>query len=872
MVGTWLSALVAAVTRRAPVVLGAIAVLVIVGAAFALRLTPSAATDTLVGRGTSEYEATQRYHQKFGDDAVIILEKGPLPKLVLTSDILRSIYLEGCISGNVPKGKKPLGPPNGPCAKLARDKPVKIVFGPGTFINEAVGKISDEFVSQEQQTQRDARRVANAARKLALARGMSPAAADKLAQQAAQLREVQFTRDVVSLALKYGITSAPTLNNTQFVSRLVFANTGAPGTPKAKFAYLFPTRNSALIQVRLKPTLTDAQRARAIDEIRAAVKLPKAQMRNGGTYVVTGAPVVVHDLTGRITRSIKLLLLAALLVMAGTLAVMFRARARLLPLVIALAAAAVTFGGLSAAGASLTMASIAVLPVLLGLAVDYAIQFQSRVTEAGEDLGRAARLGGPTLLTAGAATAAGFLALALSPVPMVRGFGLLLVLGVAIAFAATFTAGAALLSLTRGRRAPAPLRATGHALEPAWHGAGELLTETRPARAVRRVGGGVGRAALRAATEHPGRVVAIGLVAAAAGWALDTQTKVESDIQKLVPQDLRALRDLRALEDSTGVGGEIDVVIDSDKLTDPSTVAWMTRYQRGLLRRYGYTPSRGCGKAQLCPAFSLPDLFAGGGAQSRSDIEALLDAIPPYFSQGVITPDRKTAALAFGIRLMPLDEQQRVIDTMRSELHPPPGVHAELAGLPVLAAEANARIASSWRRALQLLAGLLAVALVLLIALRKPRRALVPLVPIALATGWSALVLFATRIPLNPMSVTLGALVIAISTEFSVLLSERFRQERAAGLGPGDALARTYASTGRAVMASATTAIAGFAILVVSDIRMLRDFGIVTVIDLTVSLLGVLVVLPATLMLEERGLRLPRLALPRRVSFGRARP
>ena len=78
-----------------------------------------------------------------------------------------------------------------------------------------------------------------------------------------------------------------------------------------------------------------------------------------------------------------------------------------------------------------------------------------------------------------------------------------------------------------------------------------------------------------------------------------------------------------------------------------------------------------------------------------------------------------------------------------------------------------------------------------------------PLVPIALATGWSALVLFAAcGVPLNPMSVTLGALVIAISTEFSVLLSERYRQERAAGLGPDGALERTYRSTGAAVLAS----------------------------------------------------------------------
>jgi hypothetical protein len=36
---------------------------------------------------------------------------------------------------------------------------------------------------------------------------------------------------------------------------------------------------------------------------------------------------------------------------------------------------------------------------------------------------------------------------------------------------------------------------------------------------------------------------------------------------------------------------------------------------------------------------------------------------------------------------------------------------------------------------------------------------------------------------------------------------------------------------------------------VLSDIRMLRDFGFVTLIDLSVSLAGVLVALPASLML-----------------------
>ncbi len=226
--------------------------------------------------------------------------------------------------------------------------------------------------------------------------------------------------------------------------------------------------------------------------------------------------------------------------------------------------------------------------------------------------------------------------------------------------------------------------------------------------------------------------------------------------------------------------------------------------------------------------------------------------MPPYFSQAVITPDHREATLAFGIRLMPLSRQQRVIDYMRAQLHPPAGVSAELAGLPVLAAQADASLSSSGRRMLMLLAGLVAVGLVLLAVLRTVRRALVPLVPIALATGWSSLILFATRIPLNPMSATLGALVIAISTEFSVLLSERFRAERRAGLSPAEALARTYRFTGSAVLASGITAIAGFGVLALSSITMLRDFGLVTLVDLTVSLGGVLLVLPSVLALSER--------------------
>jgi uncharacterized protein len=870
-----LRAVMGAAARR-PLVVGlAVGALAIAGGIAALRLAPTAATDTLVGKGSSSFAATDRLHQRFGDEAVYVLVREPVTQLALTSDINRVLGLEGCISGNAPKGRVPPGGSSGPCARLARTKPVKVVFGPGTFLNEAVGQIQDQFVAESGAKAAQAERAAKAARALARSQHKSPAQVRTLGEQAKQLVYAEFTRNVLSLALKYGITSTPQLNDPQFVSKIVFDDTKGPGVPKGRFAYIFPNKDSALIQVRFRPGLSEEQRDRAIALVREAVAMPDWKLPNGkGTYVVTGAPVVVSDLTRSISDSLIALLIAALAVMAVTLALVFRARLRLLPLVVALAAAALTFGALSVVGASLTMASIAVLPVLIGLAVDYAIQLQSRVQEeqraGGEAAGvagagalraavdRTAARGAPTVVTAAAATAAGFLVLVLSPVPMVRGFGLLLVAGIVLALGCALTLGvAAMAAAARPRATPASVRGAAELLGPTIRGARQLLLANRAALAVRRGGTATGRGALNLATKHPGRVLAAAVVVAIAGWALETQTRVESDLTKLVPQN-GAIHDLQALQRSTDVGGEIDVVVSGASVADPAVVRWMTRYQSSVLKRFGYSDKRGCGKAELCPAFSLPDLFSGGQSATKKEIDGLLDAVPSYFSQGVITRDRRTATLAFGIRLMPLDRQDDVIQGMRDALHPPAGIDAELAGLPVLAAEANAAVSSPWRRLATLVAGLAAVALVLLAAFRAWRRALVPLLPIALATGWSALVLFATRIPLNPMSVVLGALVIAISTEFSVLLAERYRGERAAGHAPSEALQRTYRSTGAAVLASGTTAIAGFAVLVVSDIKMLRDFGFVTVVDLTVALLGVMIVLPAVLVLAERGrLRVP---------------
>src|SRR4051812_29042269 len=616
--------------RRPLAVLGVVGLLALGGAALALRLEPSADPSTLVNRSSGTYEETQQFKKTFGDEAVVVLVKGDLQRTVLTSDLGRLLKLEGCLSGNVPERGLAQLPPV--CREIAKLKPAKVVYGPGTFINTAAGQISDEFLKRQAATRQQAALAAEAASKQAAKRGASKAGQRRAAKAASDGVAQQFQQQVLQLALRYGLTSIPSIASADFVSSLVFDNgAGQVGQPKAKFAFLFPSKRAALIQVRMRPDLTNSERRRAIDQIRTATGEQLFKPRNGARYVVTGVPVVTEGLATAVQHSIFVLLGAALLVMAATLALVFRTRLRLLPLALALAAAAMTFGALSLAGANLTMASIAVLPVLIGLAVDYAIQFQARFDEARErrpgeppeeSAVAAATLGGPTIATAGLATAAAFLVLLLSPIPMVRSFGLMLVLGIVLALACALTAGFAALVRFSGR--PGRPADVPPAL-PRLRAALARVPRSRPGvwlgerwGAVRKVVADRSWRALHYSLERPRKVLAIALALAVVGWAADTQTTVVSNIEQLVPQNLKALKDARQLQDETGVSGEIDVTVRAHDITDPKVIGWMTGFEAGVLKAHGYKAGKHCDQKtnapELCPALSLPDLFSSGAS------------------------------------------------------------------------------------------------------------------------------------------------------------------------------------------------------------------------------------------------------------------
>jgi predicted RND superfamily exporter protein len=136
----------------------------------------------------------------------------------------------------------------------------------------------------------------------------------------------------------------------------------------------------------------------------------------------------------------------------------------------------------------------------------------------------------------------------------------------------------------------------------------------------------------------------------------------------------------------------------------------------------------------------------------------------------------------------------------------------------------------------------------------------VPLVPAALATGWTALVIWVLGVPLNPVSAGLGAILVAIGSGLATLLHARYVAARTAGNAPTASLEEVWRTARMDVTVPVLVLASGFLALTASDYPALRDFGAVGLAGLALELAGLVLVLPATLLLAEEGIsvRVPR--------------
>ncbi|UCG55107.1 MAG: MMPL family transporter, partial [Dehalococcoidia bacterium] len=138
-----------------------------------------------------------------------------------------------------------------------------------------------------------------------------------------------------------------------------------------------------------------------------------------------------------------------------------------------------------------------------------------------------------------------------------------------------------------------------------------------------------------------------------------------------------------------------------------------------------------------------------------------------------------------------------------------------------------------------------ATLLLLLIVMRSLRYAIVTIIPIGLVVAWLYGFMFLTGFALNYVTATIGAVSIGVGIDYSIHMTERFREEIHKASNKMQALCQAINGTGIALLASAASSIIGFSIMGFAPMPMFSAYGILTAVMIFLALLASLVVLPS---------------------------
>jgi predicted RND superfamily exporter protein len=290
------------------------------------------------------------------------------------------------------------------------------------------------------------------------------------------------------------------------------------------------------------------------------------------------------------------------------------------------------------------------------------------------------------------------------------------------------------------------------------------------------------------------------------------------------------------IEEHFGNYTPVHLLLETDRqILDPR---WM-HAARDLRRALGAHPQT----ARWIGADSLPCL---SNADSTSELQDCLDSINPALTASFISPRRDALRLSGAARMMSAAGFKALLADLESF------AGARLIGTP-LRVRASGYLAVYVRMMdyiadTQIGSSLIALAVVLVLmgfVAGNPGRALCaaaanifPVVLVIGFMGWSG-------IPLDVATVTIAAISIGIVVDDTLHVLYRLRTRSTAGESAGAAMDRTVREIGRPVLATSLILTAGYAAMLLAQVRSIIFFGLLSSIAVVAALAGDLLLLPA---------------------------
>ena len=422
----------------------------------------------------------------------------------------------------------------------------------------------------------------------------------------------------------------------------------------------------------------------------------------------------------------------------------------------------------------------------------------------------------PAVLIAMISTGLGLISLYRSKVPMINDFGAMLTLGIVIAFMIGIFIFIPFLYI-RDKHFPKEEKL-------------KMSKKVKPNLFISNFVGGV--------LKFKFVILSLAIVLAIVGIYVDQSAEAETNLENFMPQDSEALADIKTLRNIIGSTEQIAIIIEDTYILSLENLESIRDVENLLITTY---------EENIIETSSLLSLLEMMGLGNLEMInETTLQGMP--IDQRKLFINESYTKTVINVSIVEMSDEQfsSFINNLEKDINLiNKDSKISITGQSVIDIEMMNALTTG-RYEITMI-GLVLIFISLLVIYRSFYRAILPIIPIVIIVGWSGGIMALFGISYTPLTATLGALIMGIGTEFTILISERFEEEKLKTDNRQEAIKNTFSRMANPILVSALTTMGGFSALIFSDFVILSNFGIMTLVNLSLALLSTIVVLPTIL-------------------------
>jgi hydrophobe/amphiphile efflux-3 (HAE3) family protein len=493
---------------------------------------------------------------------------------------------------------------------------------------------------------------------------------------------------------------------------------------------------------------------------------------------------------------------------------------------------ALTFGILGMLQPELTIISVAVVALLMGLGVDYSIHLMNRLAEEHEiddlekKIEKILKFTGKAVLLSTITTIIGFASLMTSSMSPIVTFGFGCAIGIFFCFISAIIL-VPCLSI--------------------------ILNFKKNGRIV------IWKKFAKFAIEQRKRILLVAGFFAIISLATLPEVKTDVNYFELAPRDIPEVEAMFKYSESFGSGSNFNALLvetDPNGLLDPEIIEGLVEMENKMrdviASEFPFMDQRKIENSVYSIADEIKEVSdiinRSIVAEKLGELVGIEKILFDMIAEnGIIDKNfSKTIILVY----IPISSSIEQIGAVVKEINsissstvlPHNGRISKLTGQDAITIAVNNRLTDEQIRSMILALMLVLAALIFIFS--SSTYGFLTMIPVLFVLMWEPGFLVATDIPLSLVTISIASIMIGIGIDYGVHITHRFREELDRGIPKIDAIKISIEKTGLSLVEAALTTVAGVGSIYFVNVPALREFGLVVILMIALSCIAAALILP----------------------------